>query len=719
MFCYSLPTPQKYRLWSILTVSIFIPMSAINAAPPVQYGAWTVNNGVIDAPCPAEALSCEDPILDEGFMVRKITMPAVYVAGFEQSGPKSYFQYIMTDAGASGDPNNQPFEDGGLRFANETLSKASSAQHGSSYQKVTIAESTMDANNLEDRWFQTSTAETGFRNGPVNVTLDLGMNIEFDQQVRQIDWSDPFNPVETLNSTIKGNGNTGGGGTINFDLIITQDVALDPGVQKFQWLKDNRTGNHIAGSGTPILPGGSNGGDFTTSGIGGVTNRMTATWIGQLVDDVALELSPFSFTSYKYNGTYYVNPPTLSSIFSTTELLSFTSANPPTNLNTYFSPNSTANFWDATQDVYAAPAPITPTAWSNVAADYVTARNDHVANPLSGTGGGGPPLDLSSWTVANGVISADPCGLALTCGTAMVDNGFYQREIIDGNGDRYFQTIITEANATGDPNVAPVYTTGGNAGSFNPGTMRYANESIISPTRGNGLSSRTQFAQGTEIWSEAQTGITYYPFVPARTTITPMAYSTTLNTGWAEGIGATPVMEVRQILGFDGSGANLGAALPGEASFLGRRLGQEFNLTMASNGAKDYSMATVSYDAPRPQLQYMRQIEGGIQTTSHDATIDPFLIDGGTNGGNITWAAGDTISASYGWSNYSVYAPGAPRVNIGIVSYTNLTTGERTSLGSIDMGVPTLIDPFADPAPPVWTGSGVNQVTWAGQDPTW
>ena len=110
----------------------------------------------------------------------------------------------------------------------------------------------------------------------------------------------------------------------------------------------------------------------------------------------------------------------------------------------------------------------------------------------------------------------------------------------------------------------------------------------------------------------------------------------------------------------------------------------------------------------------MRQIDGGVQNTSH-SVIDPFLIPGGTNGGNIEWTAGDSLSAMWTWANYDLYGPNAPNVNIGTVAYTNLTTGERTSLGSTTMINPPSpwADPFATPAPPSSVG-GV--IAWPAQD---
>jgi hypothetical protein len=709
---------------SVIFLLLVFPLTMVVAAP-INYDGWTVVNGVIDAPCPVEAQSCEDPILDDGFLVRKITMPAVVLAWttgdlFEQSGPKSYYQYIMTDPGATGDPTSLAFDVDGLRFANETISKASSTVAGHTSQKITIAESLMSVDNIETRWSQIATTEAGGRQSSLDAILVSGnMTSIIEQEIRQIDWTSPADPFELMYSRSKLIGSDGVNGVKFSDMVIDQDINLGVGgKQGFEWLRDEHTStSHTIGDGPAVLPGGSNGGDFNIYSVGGVINQLTATWVGQILADATGTggTASFSYTGYDHYGTDNTG---LNSYHDVTELTSFDAANPPTLINTYFASTSQyPNFFDVNSDINALPALITPTAWLNLTPDYVSARNDHVTNPLTGTGGGGPPIDLGSWTVDNGVISVDACLAGLTCGEALTGAGFYQRQVIDSLGNTYFQTIITEGGATGDPKVAPIYTPSGSSGSFNIGALGYANETFVSPGR-SGLSNKTQFLGTAPILSEATPGIFQFNFVPEVKQTTPMAYKTKINTGWAEGIGATPVLEIKQVLAFE-TNPGLPAIVSGDApSFLGRSTGIQFDLTMASNGARDYSLVSVSSPAPnRPEVLYMRQIDGGVQNTSH-AITDPFLIPDGTNGGNIEWAAGDSLSAMWSWANYNLYGPNAPTVNIGTVAYANLTTGARTSLGSTAMYNPPAawVDPFATPAPPSSVG-GV--IAWPAQDTTW
>ncbi|MBI5451255.1 MAG: hypothetical protein HY940_07850 [Gammaproteobacteria bacterium] len=624
---------------------------------------------------------------------------------FQQNAPTSYFQYIMTDPGATGDPNKDPHEAGGLHFANETFSKGSSVQYGSVNQRTVIADSWTRPGNVEDRWSQVATAQTGYTTCAVNVTCDLGTRVTYDQLLRQIDWTVPGQPIELLSSRIRyGNG----------DLQVSLDVKIGNGVQKFQWLKDPNPGIlHKPGTGAALLPGGSNGGDFYINNSGGLGNVLQALWIGQTQDVEAAEPALFSHTAYTYDGSgepywggsYYIYP----YVHSETKLTSQTSANPPSNLNTYFSPKTAGGVFDVTQDIAALPAAITPTSWVSPAIDYVTPLNDHVAAPLNGSGGGGPPLAMGGWTALNGDITADACVLGFTCGTPFTGNGFYQRDLTAADGKKYFQTIITQNGATGSPRTAPVFTKSGTAGSFNiggttAGALEFANETFVSPGQ-QGVSTKIQQLGTAQLLSEPISGITYLPFYPVVTATTPFGYTALLNNGWAQGSGATPTLQLKQVVGFEGS-----AAVSGRPSFLGMLYGTQFDMTMAANGARDYTIVNIAPFA----TTYKRQIEGGVQTTSH-ALTDPLLVPGGSNGGNIGWAAGDSLLASWAWGSYPTYTPFG-QSNMATVSYANLTTGDRTSLGSITMASPPLpwVAPFDIPVLP--TGAGL---VWPGQNTAW
>ena len=74
---------------------------------------------------------------------------------------------------------------------------------------------------------------------------------------------------------------------------------------------------------------------------------------------------------------------------------------------------------------------------------------------------------------------------------------------------------------------------------------------------------------------------------------------------------------------------------------------------------------------------HMHRIDGELQNSTHLLT-DPALLPGG---GNIAWAPGDAIQAVWsGATSYSGSFASAGQQWMGLTAYTNLTTGESTSL---------------------------------------
>jgi hypothetical protein len=269
-------------------LAFFAP--AAEAVPP-SYDGWTVTNGAINAPCPASAVSCGEPVTDNGFLMRKVTMAAVpQPNGFPALPQVTYYQYIVTEPGASGSPTTTMFAPGSLRFSNETISQANNG--GSSvYDKTRMAESRFVIPSLEERVSQVATMS--------HCSGDSqGIGVFFDQKVQQIDWSGA-SPVELLNSAIKAAGRAAYGMELRHDsafaIVVTEDINLGgTGVQKFQWQEapDNRY-LHAKDTINPILPGGTNGGDIPLEG----QDKYWGTWVGQVgVNNTA---DTFGYVKYK------------------------------------------------------------------------------------------------------------------------------------------------------------------------------------------------------------------------------------------------------------------------------------------------------------------------------------------------------------------------------------------------------------------------------------
>lgn len=127
-----------------------------------------------------------------------------------------------------------------------------------------------------------------------------------------------------------------------------------------------------------------------------------------------------------------------------------------------------------------------------------------VALVLSGSVLAAAPA-FDSWTVNNGTIAGAACGAGalagFSCGTAMTDLGFYQRMVTEtSTGQQYFQTIITENNATA-----------ANATALD--ALVFADESFVRTGNVTGIADKQRISQ-----------------VSATTTFKA---STTLSSGWA------------------------------------------------------------------------------------------------------------------------------------------------------------------------------------------
>ncbi len=738
----------------ILALSCAAPTFA--AAPALDN--WTVTDGNVTAPCPAGAISCEFTTEDNGFLMRKVIMPTTGVSD-------NYWQFIMTDPNATGTSGYDAFAPTGLNFSNESIIRADNAGDSTSvsreqWQKTLVAETTYDpTTDIEDRWSQAAYIRTG-----------LGWGVTFETELTQIDWSaGPTSPEVLFDMSHKATGRLGNfSGVDDFNQVLTQDIWDGTDLtQKFQYQVDKSPAQHVAGTGTPFLAGGSNGGDISTGRIGSKTHPLKATYVGQIVANDTASPSLFSYTGFRNRLSHQT-----SSVANITELSSFETANPlVNNFNRAFrftgttgtypdNPIWTIDPYNIDPDINAPVPIVTPTAWAaGTPVDVaVAALNNNVASPLSGgQGTGGPPIDLGGWTANNGVITVTPCPATVVCGPVMEGPGFLQREIyVIADGSTYYQIIVTESGATGNTAIAPTLSSAALNGeqlsflphipdtyvsSFEPpppsnpwapGVLTFANETFVK-RGGGGLSNSTQVAgiyrtPGSRAW---RTGnqfngiyVTGYTYTPAEA----MAQQTKINTGWAQGEGAAPILEIKQVLGIDDSTtANNVVNGLADNMFLGWRAGSQFDYTMAANSATDYTVVSVPTQSKASGL-YMRKIDGGVQTTSH-ALSDPLLITDGTNGGNIAWDAGDTIQALWWGDSFNFYTGTAKS---GFTAYTNLTTGERTSRaqaqanpkrafsknqsGPVSSNPPdSWIDPFATPAPPILTN---NTVYWSGQ-PAW
>src|SRR3569832_581837 len=84
-------------LWVTAFASL-LPGWAVSA-PPIPFGGWSVNNGVVTAGC-ASTAQCSTPTVMPGLYQRELTGKA---------DGRQNVQSIMTDSGANGLPGTLPF----------------------------------------------------------------------------------------------------------------------------------------------------------------------------------------------------------------------------------------------------------------------------------------------------------------------------------------------------------------------------------------------------------------------------------------------------------------------------------------------------------------------------------------------------------------------------------------------------------------------------------
>lgn len=721
------------HMCGVISASLLFSHLALSAPPDLNQ--WSVSNGQINAPCPTGAI-CSDQNEDDGFLQRKVTI-----------GTETYIQHIVTEPGATGGPtsaSNPAFSAGSLSFSSEE-SVGQGAANGLTHGQTNLAERTLLPSNREQRVVQ-------------NATMGDYGNGEIFQEVSELDVSDPLNPVEIMKSTAWISGafpdysvraTSDGPG---MDSAFSQTIDLgNGGIQGFAHQQTPRPDHpYTPDPLNPLLPGGTNGGNIPVSTNG----YLYATWVGQYMPGITTpqnsgEFSVTTFRSFdrststpyetKLISTADANPPPWPATFIdyTPQWVLDWIALDPTILNDpILGPVLNGLSHQPIGDYFAQPADIkgprpsvAPVAWATPTANFVPIP---AATPAPPTGTGGPPVPLGGWTVTNGVITPTvPCPSGAVCGTPAISNGLFMRAITVG-GVKYLQTIITESNATGDPNVKPVtksnaFTLPGyidpSSGRFIPtgnpdteafqnnGYLAYADETFVR-IGADGIAGRQQFA------SANGHNPTLYLGTRVPTEIGPVIASTTLNKGWAQGGAGDPSM----IIGMDVQDYHrLTGSTYSTSGFL-----NTLDMSIAGNGAKDYTIA-VNQSTTKISAFYSRTIEGGVQNSTRVADpLAPLLVGAGDNGGandcttlipgvswvpatmncvgvsgsgsvDIGWSPGDSLRATWIGSNYS-HTGGRTRQNT--TAFTNLTSGERTEVTKMfDSYASQLADfsPWPDP----------------------
>ncbi len=649
------------------------------AAPPIPFDGYTVNSGDITAaPCPTYSgvtITCgslSDPttVVSDGMLQRQIT--------FSGAGPAidgTYIQFIITEPGVTGDAAANPFTSarGNLLFTNEDFVKMHSRSAGIS-SKQAIIESDFVNPDLENRFVNI----TEYEYGPWANTSSTYPWVKVQQEITQVDYTnynasiDP-NPTVLFSSTANLNSN-GNAFTDNFKIELAQMVDMTDssgyGVQGFQYV--NAKGQYQTSSNTtdPLLPGGTNGGSVTWN----AGDEVSAMWIGQnLAGGAPSGASNFGFTKYTAVSTVGFIPSLMSSA-----LTSFTSTAPVN--------------WNLLSPSVFGPPPTLPTGTTFTTASAAVAAPDPIAPTLPA---GSPPVGTTTpvalpvnyygWTVSNGVFTLDPCPLGVYCGPPIVNEGGLLQRIVSSGGVDYIQTIVTDPNATGDPNN----------GDFIANSLAFKSENFvrIGTMGGGGGGIGSGVASTLHI---AEQDLAYVTQTPGTlpTTGGQFTYNTELKTGWANGGPLDPRIAVDQRLLVPDTN------FPDVSS-------TDYTFSLKQGQSDTDKMFTFSdvvgtvtggggFDNPIVFKSEMRS--GAFQNNTRTLT-DPALLP--STGGNIAWNAGEAIQVTWIGGEYVTPDPFGPS-RVSTVSYTNLSTGDRTAATRRDVSPPnpeTWVDPFTQPPP--------------------
>ncbi len=240
---------------------------------------------------------------------------------------------------------------------------------------------------------------------------------------------------------------------------------------------------------------------------------------------------------------------------------------------------------------------------------------------------------FDNWSADNGTITPDTgpgsyCGSAgVTCTTLVSGNGFLQQEIQDNNdGATYIQTIITDTDA-------------GSTGGTPAASLPYSDESFIRRNQTSGIMSQQRSSEASGTFNFSTTSELY--------------------TGWANGTGFKPAGKGNTNItqGFTDTGTAVGDEFinkfdlridtdPQTSEVTGKTMSLRQDVGMG-DGVVDNTTDVQSF--------LVEQRTGTLLTSGGTLTLD---ATSATNGGTVTWVAGDDVMVSWIGQAVNTASPG-------------------------------------------------------------
>lgn len=295
---------------------------------------------------------------------------------------------------------------------------------------------------------------------------------------------------------------------------------------------------------------------------------------------------------------------------------------------------------------------------------------------LSGTAMADPPAGVAfdAWT-ANGATNTITFGVACpagyTCGTPVTGNGFLQRQLIDGSGNQFFQTVVAPES--------------GAAGAKAPSTLAFTDETFV--------------RVGTTGVSGKQRAVDSTVSGPETTTVNT---STIVNSGWAAGgatykdleigqaitVMTTATSEVNLYNGFTFNQNGTSTAPTGKFLDVTQAVLITGDATTTDNLGDDvqkFVMRQASGD-----LNNSARALGGMRAFPASAGV---LLPGKTANNDLAWAATDDVKVI--WVGQQMVQSGVESFRYQF--YDNLTTAAADSISDFQVGAAdpwTWVNPF-------------------------
>lgn len=288
---------------------------------------------------------------------------------------------------------------------------------------------------------------------------------------------------------------------------------------------------------------------------------------------------------------------------------------------------------------------------------------------LSGTAWADPPATFGQWSVdaSHNVIfnygSGATCPAGFTCATPTIGAGFAQRQITDGSGIKYFQTVITPDTAASQSSTA----------------VSFADESFVK-VGVSGISSQQRATDSTV----------------AGVATTDFNTLTTVNAGWASGGTAYKDLQISQDETVTNNKGTPSAEIQQYNGFIFNQNGTSTSPTGKymdiTQGVLITSGATLGTNADDDVQKFvMREASGNLNGSAH-ALGSPILLPGlSGNGTDVAWAATDDVKVTY---------VGQQMVASGVDSfryqfYNNVTAGTSASDFQVGAATPfSWVNPF-------------------------